>query len=531
MTAPTPGPVTGPETNPETELAPSSRPRMTARTTVRLPHPLSLGLSGTILLSVASYSSGATALSSGVLASWGLDFIAYGHGRNLGMVAYWLALMLLVGAWVLAGKQLIAPTLRHPADARHAQLATEQLSRWLGLWLVPLLWAGPIASRDIYSYLAQGALVGAGFDPYTTGAVANPGPLLWEVSYDWRTTTTPYGPLHLWLASGVVRLVGENIAAGIFLYKLLSLAGMAVLIWAVPRCARLLGTNPALALWLAVANPVMIIHLVGGMHNEALMVALCALGLVAALRGRALWALLAVALAAAIKITALILTPFIVWILLHHYTAQRPETSRRDKVGYWLALAAGTALIHLAVFAAISYAAGLSWGWITEITGNSKVINPLAAPTLIADLIHPWLSLVWPTVSYNLILAQLRSVAAIVMLAGLVLIWWRSRHDTPGAVAGSAAAYGLAFIANSVTLPWYYASVLLSLGLSRMPLWLLQLATGASIVIALSFAGDGNHQLYTWWWMLGLSATAWAGTSWIFSPAVSATPPSPAPGE
>ena len=39
-----------------------------------------------------------------------------------------------------------------------------------GFWLAPLLLSVPVFSRDTYSYLAQGALLRDGFDPYLVGA-------------------------------------------------------------------------------------------------------------------------------------------------------------------------------------------------------------------------------------------------------------------------------------------------------------------------------------------------------------------------
>src|SRR5699024_11680153 len=69
----------------------------------------------------------------------------------------------------------------------------------------------------------QGALAKEGLDAYRVGAAANPGPMLYEVSADWRNTTTPYGPGHLWLGKGVTTITGDNVTAGIFAFKLLTL--------------------------------------------------------------------------------------------------------------------------------------------------------------------------------------------------------------------------------------------------------------------------------------------------------------------
>ena len=217
-------------------------------------NPIYLGFVGSILLTLASFGGGATRNRGGLLDAFGLSFLSFGHGAGFSNVTFWCSIMMFVAAWVILG--------------RHQ----EQTLKALAWWIPPLVFAGPILSRDVYSYLMQGAMMRDGFDPYTQGAAVNPGPYLLEVSHDWRNTTTPYGPLHLWLGEGITRLVGENVTAGVFLYKLVSLAGFAMIVWSVPRIATALGGNPNLALWLGVANPVMTLHLIGGMHNESIIV-------------------------------------------------------------------------------------------------------------------------------------------------------------------------------------------------------------------------------------------------------------------
>src|SRR5690625_7574220 len=71
---------------------------------------------------------------------------------------------------------------------------------------------------------------------------------------------------------------------------------------------------------------------------------------------------------------------------------------------------------------------------------------------------------------------------------------------------------------NTVTLPWYFASVISLLGVARPPRWLIQLTAGASIFVALAFSGDGNHQLYTWWWLLDSLLLSWWRAYWMFNP-------------
>ncbi|MDO5031376.1 alpha-(1-_6)-mannopyranosyltransferase A [Corynebacterium sp.] len=478
--------------------------------TLRVPNALIVGLVSSIILMLASFSGGATRNRGGVLEALNISFFAYGHGRNVGMVLYWIGLFGLVAAWVLAGRQVIAPQMKAPS----VNGGVRRLRTMLVAWVAPLALAGPLASRDVYSYLMQGSMVRDGFDPYIEGAAVNPGPFLLEVSHDWRNTTTPYGPLHLWMGEGVTRLVGENVGWGIIVYKIISLLGFAAIAWSVPRIARALGSDPALALWLGVANPVMLLHLIGGMHNESVMVGLVSLAILAAVHQRFLPSILLIGVAVAMKATALIFAPFLVWLILLHYCPQGTSWVR------WALVFVLSGVLTLAgvglTVAVITWASGSSWGWLSQISGNSKVVNPLAGPTLAADVLVPLFQIFNPEITYNGVLGVLRSAAALLMLAGLVVVWWLGRGSKRRAIAATAGAYQVAFIFNSVTLPWYYASIFSLMGTFRPSLKLVKLTTGVAIFMGAAFAGDGNHQLYNWWWDIGMVVIAWLACQWIF---------------
>lgn len=475
-----------------------------------IPRALPLGLSASCILLFASFSGGATRNRGGLLEALNIGFLSYGHGRNLGLALYWVGIFLLAAAWVLAGRTIIRPQLTNPRPKG----GLRDIQRILFAWVTPLVFAGPLASRDVYSYLMQGAMVRDGFDPYTEGAAVNPGPFLLEVSQDWRNTTTPYGPLHLWIGELVTGLVGDNVAAGVAAYKVLSLLGFITIAWSIPRIASKLSADPAVALWLGVANPVIILHLIGGMHNESLMVGLVSIGLLAALNRHFHAALILVGTAVAMKATAVIAAPFIVWMMLHYYA---PKGSSKWRSLSVFVLSGLIALVEIiAAVALITWISGTSWGWLSQVSGNSKVINPLAGPTLATDVIFPAVQIFMPDASYNAILAVLRSIAMACMLIGLVVVWWLCRKDDRDAVMGTAAAYQVAFVFNAVTLPWYYASIFTLMGTFRPPLWLIKFASGVALFIGVSFSGDGNHQLYNWFWVIGMIVVAWFAIQWIF---------------
>ncbi len=120
-----------------------------------------------------------------------------------------------------------------------------------GLWALPLALGPPLFSSDVYSYLAQGAILHRGHDPYTQPPVilAHLGDphLLEAVSKFWRHTTAPYGPLFLELV-GLISTVGAaHIVAGVLLCRALDLVGLVLLAIWVPRVAEALGADEARA--------------------------------------------------------------------------------------------------------------------------------------------------------------------------------------------------------------------------------------------------------------------------------------------
>ncbi|MCZ9308294.1 alpha-(1-_6)-mannopyranosyltransferase A [Corynebacterium uberis] len=499
--------------------------RFIDRMASRLPAPLGLGIWATVLITVASFGAGAIRSRGGVLRHLGLDFLAYGHGSGMATVVLWVGIFLLIGAWTSLGHEVLTSAYPATTSSPQPQAASEasagaapanltrRVYRCLVWWIVPLIGAAPLLSRDVYSYLMQGAMVRDGFDPYTQGAAINPGPMLLEVSHDWRNTTTPYGPLHLWLGQGITRIVGDNITVGVILYKLVSIIGFAAIAWAIPRLATHLGGNPAVALWLGVANPVMILHLVGGMHNESIMVGLVSVGLVAACRRHLLTAVALVAVAVSLKATAAIALPFIVWMATNRWSHRTPDGATptlRRRIVCFLGAGALTTILATVVVALVTWMSASSWGWLAEISGNSKIINPLALPSLLAGMATDFLLLFNPDWTFNVPLVILRRASMVAMLVGLVAVWWLARKSDRDAIRGVAAAYAVAFVFNSVTLPWYYASLISLVAVTALPRSWVQWAAGLSVVIALAFAGSGNHQLYNAAWMAGATLAAWA---------------------
>jgi hypothetical protein len=261
-----------------------------------------------------------------------------------GLVVSYAGLALLIAAWWRLGKPIRAGGVRDP----------RKLIGTLALWAAPLLLAPPLFSRDVYSYLAQGAMVGAGLDVYRHGPAVFGGPLAAEVPAVWQHTPTPYGPLFLLVAAGVAAVSGAHLTAGVLGMRLVAVAGVALVTAVLPGLARRCGVDPAAALWLGVLNPLVLTHLVAGAHNDALMLGLFVAGLAAALARYPACGAALIALAALVKAPAALGLLFVAPIWWGQLDGRWGRVRAALATG---AVAAGTTVVVTAV-------AGTGYGWV-----------------------------------------------------------------------------------------------------------------------------------------------------------------------
>nr|WP_308116053.1 polyprenol phosphomannose-dependent alpha 1,6 mannosyltransferase MptB [Rhodococcus corynebacterioides] len=369
--------------------------------------------------------------------------------------------VLVVVAWLLLGRLAIGSFGRGTSPRR---LSRSQLDRTLALWILPLCVAPPMFSKDVYSYLAQSEITARGLDPYAIGPQAALGVdhvLTRTVPNIWRETPAPYGPFFLWIGRGITALTGDDIVSGIFLHRAVALVGVALIVWALPRLAARCGVSSVAALWLGAANPLLLFHLVAGIHNEALMLGLMLAGLELCFRGidalddvtrrrtgRAL--LLAgaavVALSATVKIPSLIALGFVGMAL-----ARRRGGRFRDVVRAAVVLG----VVALVVIVGVSLASGLGFGWLGTLGTANAVRSWMSLPTLlglatggagvllgIGDHTTAVLSLTRPIAS---------AVAAVVIARMLVATLLGRLHP----IGGLGVSIGALVLLFPVVQPWY----------------------------------------------------------------------------
>ena len=97
------------------------------------------------------------------------------------------------------------------------------------------------------------------------------------------------------------------------LLRLLAVAGLAMALWAIPVLARAAGRDAAPAVVLALGSPLVLTTLVGGAHNDALMLGLLLAGLAVARRNAMVPGIVLCALAGSVKAPALLAVLFLAW--------------------------------------------------------------------------------------------------------------------------------------------------------------------------------------------------------------------------
>ncbi|HEX5983918.1 MAG TPA: glycosyltransferase family 87 protein, partial [Solirubrobacterales bacterium] len=288
--------------------------------------------------------------------------------------------------------------------------------------------------HDVYSYVDYARLgLRHGLDPYVHPPLAAPAdPAFAEVT--WTESTSAYGPLFTlltyplaWLPVGAAVAVLKAVAA-------FSVLGIAAL---VSRMAAWRGTDPLRAAAFVALNPLVLVHVVGGAHNDGLTMLLATLSVAALLSARELSGGATLVAAIATKVSAAFLAPF---ALL--------GSRRKDR------LLLGASLAALAVLAAAWLAFGWDWLQGFGLAGeNQSRTSYMSIPITTARLT-------------GLDPGAVRLAAAVLFAATVayLLAWtWRG-GDWVRAAAWTALAL---LLATSWLLPWYLVWALPLVAISR----------------------------------------------------------------
>lgn len=329
-----------------------------------------------------------------------------------------------------------------------------------GFALAPVL-----LSHDVYSYVDY-ARLGAvhGLDPYVHPPAAAPGDPVYP-QVEWTEATSVYGPLFTlltyplaWLPVGVAVAALKGLAA-------LSVLGIAALVY---RLAPSRGVAPLPAAAFVVLNPLVLIHVVGGAHNDGLTMLLATASIAALLAAREATAGAALVAAVAIKASTAILAPF---VLLGTKPIRHSPHQSGVNVGWagrpTLRLLVGAALAALAIGAAAFAAFG--WNWLDAIGlagENQDRTSHMSVPITFARLT-------------GLDPDPVRAAFATLFALSLTYLLIRTWRGADWLRMAAWATFAL-LIATAWLLPWYLIWLLPLAALSRdRPLQLLTLALTA----------------------------------------------------
>jgi hypothetical protein len=377
---------------------------------------------------------------------WLLRSLQDGAGRVVATAILLVGVLLLLSAWLRL----------YPRDD-----GTDVSRTTVVLWSLPLLLAPPLFSNDAYSYAAQGRIVHEGLDPYAVGPGQLGGAFASQVDAMWLNTSAPYGPLALQIQHAMVDLVGGHPYLSAVAMRLPALIALVVIVVLLPRLARTLGMDPRFALWLGVLNPLTVLHLLGGSHNDAIMIALVVVALWLATKRKLVLASLAVALAATVKQPALVAV-VAVGILCAPMPLRRAGAWTRARWGY---VAAASALA-LAGFAGVTAVTGLGYGWIGAMGVPGQVRTYLAPSTSLGSLLELAMRLAGYEEGAGLALPVTRAVSLLV--CAIVLAWLALRTSPRQPVMALVLMFMALVVCAPSLQPWYVLWGGVMLGLTTL---------------------------------------------------------------
>lgn len=415
-----------------------------------------LGAVGTLLIALGGFGGGALPVVDNPWFSFGLGS-AMGRMMLASNAVVLIGVGMLVCAWLL-----MAPFVG--ASGNGPRVATPAVQRTLIAWVVPLMFTAPLFTQDIYSYLANGAIVRMGLDPYAAGPVEILGvdhPLARSVPFIWAHSPSPYGPVALGIAAVISWLTGDTIFLGVIAHRLVSLAGLLAASWGLRSLAHRCGVNTAAALWLGLLNPLTILHLVGGIHNEAIMLGFILAGLEVGLRGvdvlpnRNAWALIAasgalITCAGLVKVTGFFALGFTGMALARALHAAGRPTVRAIAQAVLV-----QSVLLVATTAVVSLSAGIGLGWVTGQGGAASIRSWLSLTTdigVIGGFIAMLLGLGDHT---EAMLVVTRTAGLAVAVAFGVRMLWATFKGTIHPVGGLGVATLVLVVLFPVVHPWY----------------------------------------------------------------------------
>lgn len=370
------------------------------------------------------------------------------------------------------------------------------LRRYAAVVALPLLGAAPFG-RDLWAYAAQGNLVRHGLDAYAVGPSALPGAFTDQVSPRWLDSPSPYGPLWLRISHLAVDVSAGHPTLAALVLRLPALAGLALILWAVPRLAAALGLERTLArgLWLGAAAPLTVVLGVGGGHNDLPMLGLALAGLAIAtrpgLRPLAIGAAV-ICLGVMIKSPAAFALPFAVPVWLR--ANDRPTTVKNTVTACVATVVAGGLAAGI-----VTLAAGLGTGWTHQVNADAQWISWLSLPCAVV-MFGRWVRRAGAIKQLDGTLRAARHVGTALTFAIALVLWITALRAKTGrtVIAALAGTLGSAALLAPSVQPWYYCWGLALGGLVATKRWWLTVLCATALMFPVMIMPSGSGLESDW---------------------------------
>jgi len=328
------------------------------------------------------------------------------------------------------------------------------------LWFAPVMLGPPLLSSDVYSYVAEGDMVTKGLDPTSQDMSKLHFGSLALVDPVWRNSIgNPYGPVQMGLAATAVSVTGPPYESTIWILRLFALGAVLLSIWGISDLARRHGVAPPVAVAIGVANPIVVLHLVGGGHNDAILMALLVTGCALAARGRFWWGVVVIALATAVKLPAAAAIVYLGWTRPGLRAAFK---ERAITIAKALALAG-------AVITAACAVVGIGFGWVLAMKNSGTTTGTLSFPTRLGYVVSGAFHAVGLPSSDQTWIAVFRLVG--LAIAAYLCLRLFAHAQRIGAVAATGLCLLAVMLLGPVVWPWYLAPAFALLGTAKLGRW------------------------------------------------------------
>ena len=396
------------------------------------------------------------------------------------------------------------------ADPRRAIIVVGAV---IALWAIPVSLGPPLLSNDVYSYVAQGEMASRGIDPSSVGPVElGRNDFTSGADPVWRSAPAPYGPVAVVAARSAVEIAGHNQVAAINVYRAIVWIGVIMAAVGIGLIAVGNGLSAAVAIAIGIGNPIMILHVIGGVHNDALMFGFLALGLAAAQRDKKKLAVALITAATAVKLPAAIGLLYLGWCW-------------RGAVATWKERVVTTVAVFAAATAAIvvgCFLVGLGPGWITALKSTGKVNDTYSPTTKIGFSIAEILNGIGLHVDGQLLASGVRALGllATAVIAFVMLM----RSPRVGFIKATGVMLVAYILLGPVIWPWYLATgfaLLAACGLGRYRPSYLVVCIAASwfvwptSVVSMGTFGSGYQHLRGLGVVLLVVALAWGAQRFV----------------